>query len=306
MCSSDLVLTQTYTDYEILVVDDGSTDDTRERLDPYRDRIRYIYQENRGLSAARNAGIKAARGRFIAFLDADDVWLPERLAVGVSLLDENQEVGLIASTSIGFDEPTEEAPSPHRTIGTSAADLVIRSRFGACGVLARVECFEVCGLFDEKLRSAEDRDMWIRIARRYKVVRIETPLWKYRIHPASMSFNVRKMKDNQLKVLHKVFSEYPEFRHRFLLKLKAYSQLHFDSAYMLTETGGSRRRALGHFGMSSLLWPGPFGRPLFGVSFIRLRTLSKCLLGERGFAALRHLKRRRRTRTSECTSEKTR
>jgi len=82
----DSVLSQSYTSYELIVVDDGSTDNTREVLKPYMDRISYIYQENAGVSAARNAGIMAASGRWIAFLDSDDTWMPDKLARQIQCL----------------------------------------------------------------------------------------------------------------------------------------------------------------------------------------------------------------------------
>ena len=286
----DSVLTQTFTDFELIVVDDGSTDDTRDRLAPYLDRIRYIRQENRGLSAARNAGIRAAHGRLIAFLDADDTWMPNKLAVQVPVILAHEDVGLIACTSRRFDEPVPgEVPSP-ATTEISVDELVIRTRFGPGSVICRTECFDACGLFDEELRSAEDRDMWIRIARKYRVLCLEAPLWRYRVHHTSMSYNVPRMWTAQKMVLRKVFRDYPEFRRRLLLRMKAYSMLHYDSAYVLTETNGPRLRALGHFIMSFLWFPGPFGVKLYGVRFIRTRTLLRCLLSARGFAALNRLK----------------
>ena len=300
------VLAQSYTDFEIVVVDDGSTDDTRERLAPYMDRIKYIYQENRGLSAARNMGIRTARGGLVAFLDADDVWLSERLSVQVPILLGSEDVGIIASTSYDFDEPLPERPTSTVVTEVSAEELVIKARFGPGGVLARRECFETCGFFDEDLRSAEDRDMWIRIARKFRVLRVAEPLWRYRVHGASMSYNLSRMRIGQEKVLRKVFADYPEFRGRLCLKLKAYSQLHYDSAYMLTETKGSRLSALRHFALSFLLWPGPFGSKLFRVRFARLRTLARCLLGDRVFAALNLLRGRRVAGSATCESQRAR
>ncbi len=281
------VLGQTYANREIIVVDDGSTDDTRERLGSYGDRVRYIYQENRGLSAARNTGIKAARGDLIAFLDADDVWVPEKLSVEVPILGAQAEVGLIASLSTDFKETLARVEGPMETREVTADELVIRARFGSCGVLVKAECFRTCGVFDEGLRSAEDRDMWIRIARKYRVLRVEKPLWRYRIHGSSMSYNVPKMRENQKQLLRKVFGEYPEFRHRYLLRLKAYSQLNYDTAVSLIHDHGRTGRALWPLALSCLLWPGPFGKRLHGKSFIRLRQMVHCVLGRKTFMSLR-------------------
>ena len=90
----DSVLAQTFTDYEIIVVDDGSTDDTKKLLQPYLSIIHYIYQENKGVSAARNTGILAAQGKWLAFLDSDDIWLPEKLNVQINDINENSSINV--------------------------------------------------------------------------------------------------------------------------------------------------------------------------------------------------------------------
>ena len=275
---------QAYTDYEIIVVDDGSTDDTRERLAPYLDRIRYIYQENRGLSAARNTGIKAARGNFIAFLDSDDLWLPEKLAVQAPVLERDPEVGLLGCAAVGYDEAHQRQAS--REI--SAEELVVSARFGPGSVVARRECFETCGLFDEELRSAEDRDMWIRIARRWRIVKLSQPLWEYRIHTGSMSFNIEKMKENQVRLLRKTFA-YPEFRRRPCLRLQAWSRLYYDVGYSYSRMEARRLRSIANILLSMLLWPGPFGRPIYNTSFIRTRTVLYSILGRRLFRGIKRL-----------------
>ena len=101
------VLDQTFTDFELIVVDDGSTDDTREVVGSFNDsRIRYIYQENRGLPAARNTGIKASRGEYIAFLDSDDIWLTQNLELKVKSLDSHPDAGLVCSDGYNFDDAT--------------------------------------------------------------------------------------------------------------------------------------------------------------------------------------------------------
>ncbi len=171
----DSVLAQTYADYEIIVVDDGSTDNTKAVLLPYMDRIRYIYQENAGASAARNTGIKAAKGDWVAFLDSDDEWLPGKLAVQIRAVESHPQ--LVAHTvnvdlsnygnhdqtsflHCGFPLKDEEgiikAPLllhfKHRTIVMPPA------------VICRKDIVVQAGLFDESLSICEDYDFMCRIA----------------------------------------------------------------------------------------------------------------------------------------------
>ncbi len=116
----DSALGQTFTNHEVIVVDDGSTDATRSRLDGYGSRIRYVYQQNQERSAARNNGIRHARGDLLAFLDADDYWAPHKLEKQVTLLDAHPDLGLVFSWAAAFDASIV-LPPPKPTI-TSALD----------------------------------------------------------------------------------------------------------------------------------------------------------------------------------------
>lgn len=169
------VLVQTYTDYEIIVVDDGSTDKTREILTPYSNCIRYIHQMNQGVSSARNAGIRAARGEFIAFLDSDDEWLPEKLSVQVAELNENSGACLHTTNHITFYDQCQDKTYFDVTgfgklsgkNGLICRPLEYQLRFGLartpCSVVRREALF-AAGLFDPKLRIYEDQDLLCRLA----------------------------------------------------------------------------------------------------------------------------------------------
>ena len=165
----DSVLAQSYADWEIVLVDDGSTDDTGALVDSYRarlqDKLRYIHQSNRGLPAARNSGIRAARGEFIALLDADDVWLPHRLERSIQALDAEPAAGLAHAkvrridaqgNVIGQLKVDSKYMSGHiaRHIYTRRAHIVCPT------VTFRRRCLETAGWFDERMRATEDRDLW--------------------------------------------------------------------------------------------------------------------------------------------------
>ena len=187
----DSVLAQTYDDYEIIVVDDGSTDDTAELLRPYGDRITYLYQENRKLPAARNTGIRAARGQYLAFLDSDDFFLPHKLAAQARCLDERPEVGLVASGHQYIDEAGRLLQESRPWLGRPAITLE-SILFGGLApvhaVLLRREWFDRVGGFDEQFTYCEDSDLWFRLALAGCLTAwLPVVVCQYRIHALNMS-----------------------------------------------------------------------------------------------------------------------
>jgi len=190
------VLNQTYRDFEVIVVDDGSKDNTKEIIRSFTDkRIKYFkkYKENRGISVARNIGIKMARGKYIALLDSDDEWLPEKLGKQVQLLqNKSSEVGVVCSWSYTIDEKGNYISKrclPKKG-GYIYEDLLSTNPISVPTVLIRKECFNRVGLFDDLLNAQEDWDMWVRIAKYYRFALIKVPLVKYRLHSNQLSKNL--------------------------------------------------------------------------------------------------------------------
>jgi len=203
----DSVLAQTYSDWEVVIVDDGSTDHTRAVVDSYRpklqDRLHYIHQPNRGLPAARNTGIRAAHGEFIALLDADDVWLPHRLERGVAAMDADPSAGLVHARVVRINAQGtvtgELKVEPEYMSGGIARHVYTRRAHIVCPtVLFRRSCLQTAGWFDESMQATEDRDLWFRIALRYKVAYINEVLAYYRLSPSSMTSNLDRMLQAQL------------------------------------------------------------------------------------------------------------
>jgi glycosyltransferase involved in cell wall biosynthesis len=164
------VFAQTYRDYEVIVVDDGSTDDTEAVVGGYGDRIRYLYQENAGDARARNRGIRAARGELIAFLDSDDVWEPELLETEVGILDRFPEVVLVSARSTTAGKESKEFPNTQEVFW---GDLFLKQFQGgfinSSAAVVRKWCLEEVGGFNEAYQAYVDYDVWLRIARRYPV-----------------------------------------------------------------------------------------------------------------------------------------
>jgi hypothetical protein len=207
----DSVLAQTYRDYEIIVVDDGSTDDTRERLAPYGNQIRYVQTNNLERSAARNTGIRQARGELIAFLDADDIWLPEKLARQIAFWERNADLGLVYSWAQCI---YEDARLP-RLLGTDFADnvsldvfpgLLLGKFVPTLTVVARAQCLHEVGLFDEQIVIAEDWDLWLRLALKYRFGCVPEILAYYRLNGAFLPAKVarHRAQDTRLSTVRKV------------------------------------------------------------------------------------------------------
>ncbi len=171
--SIDSVFQQTFKDYEIIVIDDGSRDKTKEMLwERYGDRLVYIGKEkNEGLSAARNAGIKVARGKYLALLDDDDEWLPEKLEMQIALMDAASSPGLVYCNGFNVNEKGEVISEIKGGARGTALDALLS--FNCLGppssVLLQKDVLEKTGCFDENLRALEDWDLWIRVAQLYEI-----------------------------------------------------------------------------------------------------------------------------------------
>lgn len=204
------ILAQTFADWEAIVVDDGSTDDTPQVGAQFTDsRVRYIRQENRGLSGARNAGIRAAEGRYLAFLDADDEWEPRFLETCHSILSALGGVAAVVTLSSFIDERGQVLPQSGGQIVEPASfgnRLLEGGFFPVHAVLVRADVVRSVGMFDESLTSVEDWDLWLRIVRHgAKVAGTPHVLARYRVSTNSMSTNAARMHANRMAVLAKHF-----------------------------------------------------------------------------------------------------
>jgi glycosyltransferase involved in cell wall biosynthesis len=204
----DSVLAQDWRDFEVIVVNDGSTDDTATVLAEYGHAIRVIDQPNGGMSNARNAGIRAARGVFIAFLDADDWWLQGKLRRQVAMLQARPELGFCscAARVEDMDGALANLWQCPQWQGSLLAYLFQggASVPGSCSaVLARRELVLTAGAFDEALRGAEDPDLWIRLAAITDYTCIDEPLVVILRRPGSVSRNLEAMRESTLRMMKK-------------------------------------------------------------------------------------------------------
>jgi glycosyltransferase involved in cell wall biosynthesis len=229
------VLNQTIGDFEIIVIDDGSTDNPKEVVDRFLEpRLRYVSQENRGVSAAYNRGFKLSCGEYVTFLDADDVLLEDSLAKGLQMLESHPEVAF----SYGQAHIVDENGLIYRLrkssfLGGSALvdgktqvkELLFLCRITSSTVMVRRNCFEEVEGFHEELSIAEDRHLYIRLAKRWPVAYIAEPLVKYRLHHNQLHKRVdpRVAEKAFLLILHEVFEDPDVASHFQPLKKKAYS-----------------------------------------------------------------------------------
>lgn len=174
----DSVLSQDFDAFETIVVDDGSTDGTRALLAGYGAALRVIQQANRGVSAARNAGIRAAAAPLVALLDSDDYWLPGKLAVQTAFFDQNPEAVICQTEELWIRNGVRvNSGKRHRKRG----GMIFEPSLGLClvspsAVMLRRSLFESVGFFDEQLPACEDYDLWLRISCRHPVHLIDRPL----------------------------------------------------------------------------------------------------------------------------------
>lgn len=190
-------------DLEVIVVDDGSTDNTAQSVRAFDRPIHYLQQQNSGRPAvARNAGVRAARGRYIAFLDSDDLWAPAKLRRQVAVLDRQQEIGLVCTNALVLREtrraPEERFHEDSRELrGADALPVLLGGNFIICSsVLLRAEVLRRAGDFCEEraLRGLEDYDLWLRCAAVAGVCYLPEPLVTYRLAAGdNLSSNQRRL-----------------------------------------------------------------------------------------------------------------
>lgn len=203
------VRAQEWDDLEIIVVDDGSTDETPEVLDALareHRNFRWFRQENAGAAAARNRGIEEARGEFVAFLDADDLWLPGKLAAQFAALAE-RPAAAFSYTDVTLRHPN--GTDEDLACGVPEQPLLLQllggNLFATPTVLARRECFREVGLFDASLRTGEDWDMWLRLAAHFEHARVARPLTVIRV-AAHAKFPVETLERCTLRALERLFA----------------------------------------------------------------------------------------------------
>jgi glycosyltransferase involved in cell wall biosynthesis len=253
-------LAQSYSPIEIVVVDDGSTDDTPQRLAVYGHRVRYIYQPNRGVSAARNNGIAAARGELIAILDSDDLWLPEKLEQQVAVWVREPDSGLVATERFAIDETgrrldyDKERCSREGFRELTMRDLLELPAFSPSSVLARKDVLQAVGGFDEGVIGVEDMEMWVRVAARFRVLRLNATLTAQRFHSKSLSHQTDSMLRNYKKALDQLFANVPQLYHRRQWRRIAEARMYREVAFMRF-SDGDRVGALMDLLRSGCRWP---------------------------------------------------
>lgn len=207
------VLNQTYSNLELIIVDDCSTDSTKSVVNAFNDkRLKYIYHEiNEGAFSARNTGIKAAAGEFIAFQDSDDEWLPDKLELQVLALDSVSSAVGVVYTSFWLISDGKKVCYPNlnerrRTEGDVHRTLLETNFVGTPTALVRKECFEKVGLF-EKLPRLQEWALWLRISQLYHFKHVNKPLVNAYTQPDSISRNPNALIAARKYILQKYFNE---------------------------------------------------------------------------------------------------
>ena len=206
------VLDQTYKNYEIIVVDDGSTDNSREVISQFGDKVQCIHQKNAGLSAARNTGIKASKGSLIGVLDADDMYGPMFLETLVGELQANPSADGVYCGYQFVDEKNSLLPQiENRPVASDELHtaLLDGNFFVPESIFLRRHVYDAVGLFDEALRACEDWDVWLRATKKFKIIHSHEILTRHRVLAGSMSTDPLRMLTARLTVLSKHVGEEP-------------------------------------------------------------------------------------------------
>jgi glycosyltransferase involved in cell wall biosynthesis len=269
------VRAQTRAAAEIIVVDDGSTDDTAARMTALP--VTLIRQANQGVAAARNAGIAAATGDVIAFLDADDVWHPEKLERQLPILERDPSVVLCGTGCFDWPGPMLMLGGTCDVVKVDPDRVAVRNCFVTSTLIVRKPALDAAGPFDTRLQGPEDYDLWLRVLRHGGAAILPEPLTGYRDAAGSLSKDATRMDHGLRLILEKqeaagAFTGKPDLRRR------AWAYYHYITAYM-HHRAGHRSPARRHAWRSLMTHLGPFDRDDVRYRFGRLRLLVATLRG---------------------------
>ncbi len=251
----DSALRQTVRDAEIIIVDDGSTDETAQVAQRFGDRVRYVRQDNRGLSAARNSGCRIATGEYFAFLDADDLWEPEKLQRQLAVFERDPAVGLVSGQMRLIDGAGAPMPGdkPGTAPGETLAEIVHWGTAAPSTFMVRRGCFEEVRGFDEQLKAMEDLDFCLRIARRHRIVHLPDPVGSYRVHGPSLSGKPEKVYPSYIAIFERLLRD-PEARDsRGLIRRRLARYRYLWGAHQMKS--GAAREGASSIGRSLSTWP---------------------------------------------------
>ena len=218
----DSALNQTYPVHEIIIINDGSTDNTKEVLLEYGDRIIYLETDRKGPAYARNAGIKASTGDLVAFLDSDDYWILDKNERQVDIFNNDNEVGLVFGKLINFDNknPDNRQIVPDKIYSGFVFDkLLVEGFIGLPSVMIKKDLINTIGMFNENLLTAEDTHFYLRASKKYKFHAIEQPLVYRRLHGGNISDRF-DIKVGTIDCLDDIANQYPENNRKIYLPMK--------------------------------------------------------------------------------------
>ena len=270
------VLAQTRPADEVIVVDDGSTDETASALAAFGPPVRVIRQANGGVSSARNRGVGEATGVVIAFLDADDFWHPRKLERQVPVLLADPALGLLGTGTFAWPGavPTLAEPLPPAR-PVALTDLVVRNAFAASSVVARADVLRAAGEFDTRQQGTEDYDLWLRVAQFAAVANLPTPLTGYRVATAgSLSKNAARMEAGMRLILGKLAAA-GVFAGKPRLRARVWGYFHYSCGYMHSQAR-DWSAAAGHLARSLTRYPLAYSPAEVRHPFGRLRLLAAC------------------------------
>lgn len=208
------VLNQTWKNLELIVIDDGSTDNTPQVMEPLLadPRVKYLPQKNAGQPKAKNAGIKACQGDFIAFCDGDDLWAPRKLELQMACMQENPHVGVVYSRVDYMDQDGRftRHDQPHGHSGKITDQLIVYNFIPFGTAMVRKRVLDQCGIFDETLPMGIDWDLWLRISTAWEFRFLPEVTYLYREWPGQMSKNFRGRYVNAFRIMNKFFDTYPD------------------------------------------------------------------------------------------------